>query len=98
MIYINYDSVRYSYKVFETKVVEPTDIQSLQYDGDKPILTLITCTPLGTAEKRLLVFAEQISPSPADAERQADMPTEQVSNSAMTGTSPTSLERLFGRR
>ncbi len=98
VIYINYNSVRYSYKVFETRTVEPTDIQALKYDGDKPIITLITCTPLGTAEKRFLVYAEQISPSPTDAERQADMPEEQVSSSAMTGTSPTSLERLFGRR
>lgn len=98
VIYINYDSVRYSYKVFETKTVEPTDIDSLKYDGDKPIITLITCTPLGTAEKRFLVYAEQISPSPTDAEQQAELPQEQISSSAMTGTSPTSLERLFGRR
>lgn len=98
VIYINHDSVRYSYKVFETKTVEPTDIDSLKYNGDKPIITLITCTPLGTAEKRFLVFAEQISPSPSNAERQTEMTPEQVSSSAMTGTSPTSLERLFGRR
>jgi sortase A len=33
------------------------------YNGNKPILTLITCWPLGTSRYRLLIFADQISPS-----------------------------------
>jgi sortase A len=66
----------------------------LIYDTDKPILTLITCTPVGTAEKRLLVTAEQISPSPSSAEKAPqDSATD---SSAMPGNSPTFFERLFG--
>ena len=94
IIYANYDSVRYSYKVTEKKVVMPTDVKSLIYPTDKPILTLITCTPLGTAEKRLLVIAEQISPDPNNAkpQEQDNTKTEEVE---MPRSAPTFFERLF---
>lgn len=95
VIYINHDSKRYAYKVFETKVVEPTDIASLYYTGDEPIITLITCTPLGTADKRFLVFARQVSPDPSGAAR-ADASAAPANSQAMTGTAPTLLERMFG--
>ena len=68
LIYVNYQSVRYTYQVTSKKVVEPTDVAALVVDTDVPMLTLVTCTPLGTSRYRLLVFADQISPSPNDAE------------------------------
>lgn len=95
VIYINHDSKRYAYKVFETKVVAPTDISSLYYTGNEPIITLITCTPLGTADKRFLVFARQVSPDPTGAPR-ADATAAPANSQAMTGTAPTLLERMFG--
>lgn len=63
LIYINYESKRYTYQMTDSKVVEPTDVAALVYDTNKPILTLITCTPLGTSRYRLLVIADQINPS-----------------------------------
>ncbi len=63
LIYINYNSVRYTYKVFKRETVEPTNVAALIYPTDKPLLTLITCTPLGTDRYRLLVTAEQINPT-----------------------------------
>ena len=66
-IYINYNSNRYTYTVTKQDVVLPTDVSKLVYTTDKPMLTLITCTPLGTAQKRLLITAEQISPDPSNA-------------------------------
>lgn len=96
IIYINHDSKRYSYKVFETKVVKPTDVDSLRYTGNDPIITLITCTPLGTAEKRLLVYAKQVSPDPKNATKSDDTSSEAATTQQMTGTAPTALERLFG--
>jgi sortase A len=93
-IFINYEGTRYTYTVTKKEVVLPTNVQALIYDTDKPILTLITCTPVGTAEKRLLVTAEQISPSPSSAEKAPqDSATD---SSAMPGNSPTFFERLFG--
>lgn len=94
-IYINYKSKRYTYTVTKKEVVQPTDVQALVYKTDKPILTLITCTPLGTSLNRLLVTAEQVSPSPDGAEA---APKGGGSDSApMPGNSPTFVERLFGQ-
>ena len=63
LIYVHYNGVRYTYKMTGNEVIEPTDVQKLIYETDKPVLTLITCWPLGTSRYRLLVTAEQISPS-----------------------------------
>ena len=63
LIYVNYNSVRYTYKVIKKEVVEPSDVAALVVQTDKPLITLVTCTPLGTSRYRLLVTGEQISPS-----------------------------------
>lgn len=96
VVYVNYNSKRYTYKVYDIKVVAPTEISALNYTGTDPVITLITCTPLGTAQKRLLVFAKQVSPDPASATKPAESQTPANSNSELTGTAPTLLERLFG--
>ncbi len=97
VVYINYNSKRYSYKVFDTKIVDPKDIGALRYTGSDPIITLITCTPLGTAEKRLLIFAKQVSPDPSGATKPKPSEKEEtVAPAEFTGTSPTSIERFFG--
>ncbi len=96
-IYVNYNSVRYTYTVTRKEVVLPTQVDKLTYATDKPVLTLITCTPLGTAQKRLLVTAEQVAPDPAKATA-AEAPASGNSNAVMTGNGPSALERLFGAR
>ena len=68
LIYVNYNSVRYVYQVVKKQVVEPSDVASLVVETNKPIITLVTCTPLGTSRYRLLVTGEQISPSTDEAE------------------------------
>ena len=73
----------------------PTDVKALQIGTKKPMATLITCTPIGTAQSRLLVFAEQISPSPSNA-KAAPGTSSGESVTEMTGKSPTLLERAFG--
>ncbi len=93
-IYANYEGKRYTYVVTKTEVVKPTEVSKLVYPTTKPVLTLITCTPLGTALNRLLVTAEQVSPDPAAAtEAPVD---ESTTESDIPGSSPTFLERLFG--
>ena len=95
VIYANYNGKRYAYNVTKTEVVMPNQVNRVQIGADKPMLTLITCVPLGTAEKRLLVFAEQVSPDPNSAEK----PTEQSSSENKEVTLPrnslTFFERLF---
>lgn len=63
LIYVNYNSVRYTYQVTGSEVVDPSNVGALIYATDKPMLTLVTCTPLGTSRYRLLLSAEQISPA-----------------------------------
>ena len=55
--------MRYTYRVTKKETVTPNNVGVLVYATDKPMLTLVTCTPLGTSRYRLLVTAEQISPS-----------------------------------
>ncbi|MBQ3320717.1 class E sortase [Candidatus Saccharibacteria bacterium] len=75
LIYVNYESVRYTYRVIKKEVVEPSNVKSLVMDTDKPLITLVTCTPLGTSRYRLLVTAEQISPSFDSTNETSDHPT-----------------------
>ena len=100
VIYMNYNSKRYTYKITSTEVVMPTEVSKVQLTTDKPMLTLVSCVPLGTAEKRLLIFAEQISPDPNKATATTESSTSQPQNnkSAIPGKpEPTLIERLFGR-
>lgn len=98
IIYANYQGTRYTYTVTKKEVVLPTEVSRLVYATDKPLITLITCTPLGTAQKRLLVTAEQVSPSPAAATKPAAQTDSSASTTEMAGTAPTIFERLFGAR
>lgn len=65
-ITLDYNSVRYTYEVTGSKIVEPTAVDVLNPTAT-PTLTLITCTPAGTSLKRLVVTAKQVSPNPAGA-------------------------------
>ena len=88
LIYVNYNSVRYTYKVIKKQTVEPTDVAALVYPTSKPILTLITCTPLGSDRYRLLVTAEQVSPT--YEEKAVSTPTNTDSTTALPGNNTSS--------
>lgn len=94
-IYINYLGTRYVYNVTKKEVVKPTDVSALIYPTTKPILTLLTCTPIGTALNRLLVTAEQVSPDPAQA-APASSTNGSAQPASIPGNSPTFMEKIFG--
>ena len=94
-IYANYESKRYTYTVTSSEVVKPNQINKLVYSGDKPILRLVTCTPLGTSTNRLLVTAIQVNPDPA-ASTAAPAVTGEAQTSLPGQSSPTIFERIFG--
>lgn len=48
-----------TYKIYETKVILPDDIDELQITSGKDLITLVTCTPYGVNTHRLLVKAER---------------------------------------
>ena len=95
-IYANYKSKRYTYIVTGTKVVAPNDVSALVYPTTKPVLTLLTCTPVGTATNRLLVMADQVSPDPSQSVATTNSTATEVTT--MPGKQPTLLEWLFGQR
>ena len=100
LIYVNYNSVRYTYQMTSSNIVEPTDVSALIYPTDKPILTLITCTPLGTSRYRLLIAAEQISPTyqVADPTNPDDEPTTSdplPSGETLPANEPSFFENLW---
>lgn len=49
----------YKYKVSKIKIVEPTDVSVLE-PTDEEQLSVMTCIPPGTTEKRLIVIAKPI--------------------------------------
>jgi sortase A len=95
-IYVNYNSVRYTYSITKKQIVTPTNVQALYGYTDKPYLTLITCTPLGTSLNRLLVTAEQIAPDPGKATAANTFNTN--AKATIPGNGPTALEKLFGAK
>ncbi|PID33563.1 hypothetical protein CR969_00035 [Candidatus Saccharibacteria bacterium] len=96
VIYMNYQGKRYTYSVTSKQVVLPNQIGKVQIKTKKPMLTLVSCVPLGTAEKRLLIFAEQISPDP-DKAKVAQADVSQPESESLSGKpAPSLLERLFG--
>ncbi len=63
--YLTKGGKRYVYRVYDKKIVKPTDVWVMG-NTDKPATaTLITCDPPGTTINRLVVIGEQISPDPA---------------------------------
>lgn len=62
--YLTKDSVRYAYRIYEKKIVAPTDVSVLGPNDKTATATLITCDPPGTSLNRLIVVGEQISPDP----------------------------------
>ena len=94
LIYVNYNSTRYTYQVKKKEVVEPSNVAALVTNADKPTLTLVTCTPLGTSRYRLLVTAEQISPSYEKAE-EAEQYTPSTESEALPSNEPSFFEGIW---
>lgn len=66
MFYLTYNQKVYAYKVFDKKVVKPSETWVLNpVEGKPATAALITCDPPGTTLNRLVVWGEQVSPDPA---------------------------------
>jgi len=64
--YITYSGKTYVYRVFATKIVDPSEVGVLDnVPGHGATATLITCDPPGTSLHRLVVIGDQISPDPS---------------------------------
>lgn len=97
LIYINFESVRYTYQMAKSEVVEPSNVAALIYNTDKPMLTLITCTPLGTSRYRLLITAEQIAPAyeAPNPDEQPDVDDTPPADVSMPANEPSLFENIW---
>lgn len=60
MFYVKTLGEIYAYRVYDTEVVLPTDVDNLKLTPGKDLCTLITCTPYGVNTHRLLVKGERV--------------------------------------
>lgn len=62
-IYLKYQAKTYTYTVNKIYTTDPNDLSVLEQDKNS-ILTLMTCTPVGTSLNRLIVVSNQAYPNP----------------------------------
>jgi len=93
--FIHKDGVRYTYKIYESVIVPPTDVSVLGPAERPNSMTLITCDPPGTSINRLIIQAEQISPDPSDnavADIEVDIPEDKEQ---LPSDAPSFFSRLW---
>lgn len=62
-ILVEYDGVRYEYRIDDMVITEPNDLAPLEQRFDDSHLTLITCVPPGLKTARLNVHASIVHPT-----------------------------------
>lgn len=60
-IYVDYDSIRYTYEVVDKVEVEPEDLFILEQHLNNKMLKLITCVPEGTYLRRGVILAQLVN-------------------------------------
>ena len=100
LFYLDFRGKRFTYRITETKIINPNEVDTLAIGNDKPYATLITCDPPGTAHQRLVIIAEQISPDPSvSSEEVYDQETiDTTVQGGIAGKPPTLFEQIFGGR
>jgi LPXTG-site transpeptidase (sortase) family protein len=71
------DGKKYVYQVTGSEIVEPTHVSVLD-PTPSPTLTLITCTPVGTNLRRLIVYSKQTEPKPKKTNKKTTQPSSDV--------------------
>lgn len=95
IFYMTYKGKVYTYKVYTKRVVNPDETWVLNpVKGKKATAALITCDPPGSTRKRLVVWAEQINPDPADNSKAA-APSEALQTVDLPGKGPSAGSRIW---
>lgn len=58
LVEVFWEGKRYVYKIKEKEIVPPTAVEVLRQPKDKKLVTLMTCTPVGTNKNRLILIGE----------------------------------------
>lgn len=59
LVYLYYQGEKFTYEVFEKKIISPKDVREINNPGNNNYLILQTCYPPGTNLRRLLVYCRQ---------------------------------------
>lgn len=96
VFYLTHNKVRYSYRVYQKKIVSPTELGVLGASDKPATATLITCDPPGTSLNRLVVVGEQISPDPKKNTDSANqqVPTDANQPTIIPSNSPSLWQRI----
>lgn len=93
-ITLDYQGIRYVYKITDKRTVLPENLSVLASAPGDHKLTLLTCTPVGTNNKRLVVEATQISPNPAAAPAEDTTAVEGAAAPALPSSAPSLMDTL----
>jgi sortase A len=91
---LNKDGVRYTYQIFEKKIVKASEVGVLGPSSRPNTATLITCDPPGTSVNRLVVVGEQISPDPSANKAATPIEPELTDKGILPGNSPSLWQRI----
>jgi LPXTG-site transpeptidase (sortase) family protein len=58
--YVYYNQIKHTYQVADKKEVKPSNVDVLTQPVDEKISTLMTCTPVGTTLRRLIITAKEV--------------------------------------
>jgi LPXTG-site transpeptidase (sortase) family protein len=59
--YVYYEQKKFVYEVVDKREVQPSNVDVLQQPLNQKISTLMTCTPVGTTLRRLIITSHQVS-------------------------------------
>lgn len=77
---VYYGGDRHTYRITKKYEVKPSDVSVLDQPTTQRLATLMTCTPIGTTLRRLIVLAEEIEPSTGDVLAVGEKTSEAVAN------------------
>lgn len=93
--YLDKDGKRYTYQVYDRKIVQPNDVSVLGPADNPASATLITCDPPGTSWHRLVVVGKQISPDPSRNLAAGTTNKLATQTAELPGNSPSLWSRLW---
>ncbi|MDB4979069.1 MAG: putative sortase [Candidatus Peribacteria bacterium] len=74
---VYYNGDRHRYIVDTKKEVKPSDVSVLDQPADKRISTLMTCTPVGTTLRRLILVSREVDPLTGETMAVGQQPREE---------------------
>ncbi len=92
---LNKDGKRYVYRIYDKKIIKPTEVSVLGATDRPATAMLITCDPPGTSLNRLVVTGEQISPDPAANTTSTASVDQNTQPEIVPGNAPTLWSRII---